>query len=144
LTHDASVVNAFSPCKNKTHNRYSVIHRGEWKMPGIAQGLWSVEIGGPQGVIPGGVIVCKNGQVFGGDNRYYYAGRYDVEDGRFQAHITVTHYQDLPEEFFGDSKDLPFDISGVFSDSQIDCEGALPARAENHFMVRLTKLRDVD
>ena len=112
--------------------------------PRSTTGLWAVEIGGPQGVIPGGVIVCKNGQVFGGDDRYYYAGRYELDEGRFQAHINVTHYQDLPGDLFGADKDLPLDLSGIFSDSTIDCEGALPTRSTNGFMVRLIKLRDVD
>jgi len=90
------------------------------------------------------VIICKNGQVFGGDNRYYYAGQYSLEHGRFQARIQVTHYQDLAGDLFGADKDLPFVISGVFNDSTIDCEGTLPTRDNNGFMVRLTKLRGVD
>jgi hypothetical protein len=114
------------------------------KMNSVAQGLWAMEIGGPEGIIPGGVIVCKNGRVFGGDDRYYYAGQYSLDQGRFQAHITVTHYQDLPGELFGADKELPFDLNGTFSDSEIDCEGALPTRTEGHFMVRLTRLRDVE
>lgn len=112
-------------------------------MNDIVQGLWAMEIGGPQGIIPGGVIVCENGRVFGGDSRYYYAGQYNLEQGRFQARINVTHYQDLPGDLFGANKDLPFIISGVFSDSTIDCEGALPTRANTGFMVRLIKLQEV-
>jgi hypothetical protein len=107
-------------------------------------GLWAVEIGGELGVVAAGVMVCSQGRLFGGSERYYYVGRYDVSGGRFEAEVSVTHYNDVAGSLFGHADGLRFRMSGIASEPEMDLEGSLPTRSDTEYMVRLRKLRELD
>jgi hypothetical protein len=112
-------------------------------MDSLCEGLWALEIGDTLGVIPAGVMVCQQGEIFGGNDQYFYAGGYVVKNGRFDAEVMVTHYNDIPGSFFGEADGIPFTIQGVAMESEMDLVGLLPTRTDTEYMVRLHRLYEI-
>lgn len=104
------------------------------------EGLWAIEIGDKLGVISAGVIVFTQGKILGGNDVNYYAGTYNITDNKFSADVLVTHYNDIPSSLFGEAQDLPFTMSGIVSEMEIDLVGSLPSHSQTDYMVRLRKL----
>jgi hypothetical protein len=112
-------------------------------MDSICDGLWALEIGDTLGVIPAGVMVCRQGEILGGNDQYFYTGSYVIEEGGFDANVMVSHYNDIPGSFFGKADELPFTIKGVAMESEMDLVGLLPTRSSIEYLVRLSRLREI-
>jgi hypothetical protein len=104
-------------------------------------GLWAMEIGATLGVESAGVIVCHQGQLAGGNDRYFYVGQYVLSDNAFEGQLAVTHYNDLPSDLFGQAEGELLELSGVPSASEMDLAGVIRGRSDRtRYTVRLRRL----
>jgi hypothetical protein len=64
--------------------------------------LWTVEFDVQGGLTNGGVIVLKNGQIFGGDNSRYYVGTFTAAASRLQGQLRIAWYSGSRQTAWGD------------------------------------------
>jgi hypothetical protein len=75
-----------------------------------------------------GVVVFRQGKVFGGNDRFYYIGDYNLDGNRFVGNLRFTYYGGEPLSVFGftdidQAEDMS--ITGQFSGDDIKVEGTL-------------------
>ena len=68
----------------------------------MLEALWTVEYMDAAGWKTGGVVVFETGRVFGGDNRFYYVGRYEADHPRITAELGIRYYHGDPTTAWGD------------------------------------------
>ena len=65
-------------------------------------GLWTIEFISTLHLVGSGVAVFNDRRLLGGDEGYYYSGRYDTENGQFSGTVHVTRYNPKSLSVFGD------------------------------------------
>ena len=64
-----------------------------------------------------------------------------MEDNTFEARLTVTHYNDLPGELFGEAEELVLELAGAPLASEMDLAGVFPERPDHtRYTIRLRRL----
>lgn len=88
-------------------------------------GLWTAEFGSSVGVSGGGVVVFQGGQVLGGDNAYFYTGRFRIDGRAFSATLRVSPFIVGAESVFRTvGKDITLELTGeLTSETQAIAQG---------------------
>ena len=63
-------------------------------------GLWTAEFGSSTGMFGGGVLVFRDGQIWGGDGSYFYVGEYKLKGKDFEATVKVSPFLEGAESVF--------------------------------------------
>lgn len=71
----------------------------------MIEGLWSIYFQTDQ-MHGAGVVVFETNRLFGGDDKYFYVGKYVVAHGKLQATAQVTHFAGAPLSIFGRESNL--------------------------------------
>lgn len=106
-------------------------------------GIWTGEILGPYGWENSGVYILEGGRIVGGSSRHYSAGTFTVEDGQYEASVTV-HYYGPPRTIFGEqSEDFTIHVKGKVADGVVDAEIARPDKPKSPVEYRMTRRMDL-
>ena len=115
----------------------------------MKNGLYSIHVGlldGRSGK-GSGVILFREGQIFGGDAYLYYTGSYSVKGDTFKGEVLVQHHTRSPEAnpLFGGPNPVGIGVSGTFTDTRAEMYGtALVGKASQIFGATLRKLADTN
>jgi hypothetical protein len=115
----------------------------------MKNGLYSIHVGlldGRSGK-GSGVIVFRDGQIFGGDAYLYYTGSYSVKDDTFKGEVLVQHHTRSPEvnPLFGGPNPVGIGVTGTFTDKAAVMNGtALVGKASQIFSATLRFLAETD
>lgn len=75
-----------------------------------------------------GVLVFRQGKIFGGNDRLYFIGDFNSVDNRFDGNLQITYYAGDPLGIFGlidVNQTEGMLITGHFSEDEIKLEGTL-------------------
>ncbi len=104
----------------------------------MIEGLWIVQVHGPQGV-GGGVVVFTKGQVLGGDSGFAYVGTYEEKGDVLKARVAATHFDQNIQSVLGIPGDHDLVFEGKIKDDKIDATGALVVYPDTKFVVQLSR-----
>ena len=94
-----------------------------------------------------GVIVFREGKVFGGDAYLYYTGSYSVKGDAFKGEVLVQHHTRSPDvnPLFGGPNPVGIGVTGTFTDAAAAMTGtALVGKASVIFKATMRLLADTD
>ena len=83
-------------------------------------GLWTIEFISTLHLVGSGVAVFNDRRLLGGDEGYYYSGRYDTENGQFSGTVHVTRYNPKSLSVFGDIGQYTLKLEGKVQEYQIE------------------------
>ena len=72
-----------------------------------------------------GVIVLRNGHVYGGDNNYHYQGHYRETEGRLEVTLSGTHFHGGRNHIGGDRDAFTLEVAGTADEQAMDLAGHL-------------------
>lgn len=107
-------------------------------------GLWSAEFLANTGVAGTGVVFFTNGQIYGGDDNYYYSGTYQQQGRSVRANIKVKHYRGPRNNVFGPVEYVDLVLEVAVGDPWAMGQGydpRLPSRKISVKLLRLEKAR---
>ena len=104
----------------------------------MIDGLWTVQYYGPQGN-GAGVVVLLKGQVYGGDNGFFYVGSYDVKGDSFKGKVSIKNFDASIPNVIGVVGDFDLLIEGTIQGDSINGTGALAVAPDAKIVVRLSK-----
>ena len=112
-------------------------------------GLYSIHVSLQDGRVGkgSGVVVFRDGKIFGGDAYLFYTGTYTVKDNTFKGEVLVQRHTSSPDEspLFGGPSPVGIGVSGTFTDTRGVMNGtALVGKASQIFGATLRKLADID
>jgi hypothetical protein len=115
----------------------------------MKNGLYSIHVGlldGRSGK-GSGVILFREGQIFGGDAYLYYTGSYSVKGDTFKGEVLVQHHTRNPEvnPLFGGPNPVGIGVTGTFTDTEAVMNGtALVGKASLIFRATMRLLAATD
>jgi hypothetical protein len=116
----------------------------------MKNGLYSIHVSLHDGRVGkgSGVIIFREGKIFGGDAYLFYTGSYTVKDGAFKGEVLVQRHttpRDNDNPLFGGPAPVGIGVSGTFTDTRAEMTGtALVGKASLIFGATLHKLADID
>jgi T3SS negative regulator,GrlR len=103
----------------------------------MIDGFWIVQVEAVQGS-GGGVAVLTRGHIFGGDNGFYYTGKYETDGTSLKARVNIRRF--LPVvNIFGVEGDYDLNLTGTVNGDVIDGKATVVGQPEAGLVVRLTK-----
>ncbi len=80
------------------------------------EALWTVEFAsleeGNQSNMGAGIVIFETERIFGGDNQFYYVGKYKVNNGMIEGQVKVTNYTGESHSIFGKLEEFKLSIKG--------------------------------
>lgn len=80
------------------------------------EALWTVEFAsleeGNQSNMGAGVVIFETERIFGGDNQFYYVGKYEVSNGIIESQVQVINYTGESHSIFGKLDEFKLSIKG--------------------------------
>jgi T3SS negative regulator,GrlR len=115
----------------------------------MKNGLYSIHVSLQDGRVGkgSGVVVFRDGKIFGGDAYLFYTGTYTVKDNTFKGEVLVQRHTSSPDAnpLFGGPSPVGVGVSGSFTDTRGVMNGtALVGKASQIFGATLRKLADID
>jgi hypothetical protein len=107
---------------------------------GLWTGEWRSNINNLQ--FGTGVVIFRQGKVFGGNDRFYFVGTYHSTGNCFDGNLNVTYHAGEPLGIFGladinQSEDMA--ITGQLTGDEIKLEGTLQSNRKLKLQGRLQK-----
>jgi len=115
----------------------------------MKNGLYSIHVSLQDGRVGkgSGVVVFRDGKIFGGDAYLFYTGTYTVKDDTFKGEVLVQRHTSSPDAnpLFGGPAPVGIGISGTITGTRGVMNGtARGGRASQIFGATLRKLADID
>ncbi|WP_407151995.1 GrlR family regulatory protein [Bradyrhizobium sp. ORS 86] len=116
----------------------------------MKNGLYSIHVTLLDGRVGkgSGVILFRDGQIFGGDAYLYYTGTYTVKGDVFRGEVLVQRHttpRDTDNPLFGGPAPVGIGVSGTFTDTRATMSGtALVGKASLIFSATLHRLTDIN
>jgi hypothetical protein len=92
-----------------------------------------------------GVMVLRDGRILGGDDLFYYVGRYSFANGRWKGEILNTEHTPSRGQrpVFG-RKEVGIGFSGTYGEDGADAHAtALAGKRSIRFVARLNRLVEI-
>jgi hypothetical protein len=130
------------------NNRLSVgAAAGNWDA--MKNGLYSIHVTLLDGRVGkgSGVILFRDGQIFGGDAYLYYTGSYSVRDSTFKGEVLIQRHTSSPDDnpLFGGPTPVGVGVTGTFTETRGEMTGtAMVGKASQIFGATLRRLADID
>ncbi|MEM6481168.1 MAG: GrlR family regulatory protein [Pseudomonadota bacterium] len=106
-------------------------------------GIWTGEVLGLYGWENSGVYVLEDGRIIGGSSRHYSTGTYTVNDGQYEADVSV-HYYGPPRAIFGETKEqFSIRVKGTVSEGVLDAEISRSDKPKLIVEYRMTRRMDL-
>ncbi len=104
-------------------------------------GLWTAEFGSSTGMFGGGVLVFRDGQIWGGDGSYFYVGEYKLKGKDFEATVKVSPFLEGAESVFRTvGRDLILELTGSMTvDGWAIAQGSPKGQPHLKLGVKLTR-----
>jgi T3SS negative regulator,GrlR len=115
----------------------------------MKNGLYSIHVTLQDGRVGkgSGVVLFRNGKIFGGDAFLFYIGTYTAKDNTFKGEVLVQRHTPSPDvdPLFGGPNPVGIGVTGTFTDTRGEMNGtALVGKASQIFGATLRKLADID
>ena len=115
----------------------------------MKNGLYSIHVTLQDGRVGkgSGVVLFRNGKIFGGDAFLFYIGTYTAKDNTFKGEVLVQRHTSSPDAnpLFGGPSPVGIGVSGTFTDTAAETSGtALVGKASQIFAATLRKLAETD
>ena len=115
----------------------------------MKNGLYSIHVTLQDGRVGkgSGVVLFRNGKIFGGDAFLFYIGTYTAKDNTFKGEVLVQRHTPSPDvdPLFGGPNPVGIGVTGTFTDTRGEMNGtALVGKASQIFGATLHKLAEVD
>ena len=115
----------------------------------MKNGLYSIHVTLQDGRVGkgSGVVLFRNGKIFGGDAFLFYIGTYTAKDNTFKGEVLVQRHAPSPDvdPLFGGPNPVGIGVTGTFTDTRGEMNGtALVGKASQIFGATLRKLADID
>jgi len=115
----------------------------------MKNGLYSIHVSLRDGRLGkgSGVVLFRNGKIFGGDAFLFYIGTYTAKDNTFKGEVLVQRHTPSPDvdPLFGGPNPVGIGVTGTFTDTRGEMNGtALVGKASQIFGATLRKLADID
>src|ERR1700719_4929751 len=94
-----------------------------------------------------GVVLFRDGKIFGGDSYLFYTGSYTSKGDTFKGEVLVQRHTSSPDAnpLFGAPSPVGIGVTGTFTDTRGTMRGtALVAKPSQIFGATLRKLADID
>jgi T3SS negative regulator,GrlR len=94
-----------------------------------------------------GVIMFRDGNIFGGDAYLFYTGSYTAKGDTFKGEVLVQRHTSSPDAnpLFGGPSPVGIGVSGTFTDTAAVMNGtALVGKASQIFTATLRKLAELE
>src|SRR5882724_685863 len=94
-----------------------------------------------------GVIMFRDGKIFGGDAYLFYTGSYTSKGDTFKGEVLVQRHTSSPDAnpLFGGPSPVGVGVSGTFTDTTAVMDGtALVGKASQIFKATLRKLAELE
>jgi hypothetical protein len=94
-----------------------------------------------------GVVLFRDGKIFGGDAYLFYTGSYTSKGDTFKGEVLVQRHTSSPDAnpLFGGPSPVGVGVSGTFTDTAAVMDGtALVGKASQIFKATLRKLVEID
>jgi len=102
------------------------------------EGLWIVKFTAGQ-MYGSGVVVFRNGKVFGGETGFYYIGTYAADDKVVKARVMIRNFDPSVPSGFGIAGDYEMDVSATMQDDTMNGTAIVSGHPEYNLGIRLTK-----
>jgi hypothetical protein len=116
----------------------------------MINGLWAVEFFTNTGLTGSGVVALQNGSVFGGDQSYYYFGRYQITvpnpllgQELLRGNVRIRHYHGERSNVFGDLDEFNLRLECAVGSPWIMGHGYDPSAPERRLSLRLRLLEQL-
>ena len=109
----------------------------------MLEALWSAEFESSQGVYGAGVAIFETGRIFGGDAKYYYIGKTDLQGDMVHVDLQINHYAGQPYSVFGAARQFHLKLSGKVQVPVMDLHGHLVGDPKQKIHIRCTKRADL-
>ncbi len=106
-------------------------------------GLWTIDFISTLHLVGSGVAVLNDKRILGGDEGYYYSGRYNTENGQFSGTIHVTRYNPKSLSVFGDIGQYTLKLEGKVQDRQIEGTATMASAPDRKLRIVGTKKEEL-
>ena len=108
----------------------------------MINGLWTIEFSSVLNRFGSGVLVLKDGLLLGGDNGYYYSGKYNVKNDRVEGKVAITRYDPNIISVFGNMDQFSLSFAGQITHNVIDAIASLDGKPESKIQIKCLKKID--
>jgi T3SS negative regulator,GrlR len=108
----------------------------------MIDGLWTVHYYGPQGN-GAGIVVLLKGQIYGGDNGFFYIGSYEEKGDSFKGKVSIKNFDALIPNVIGVVGDFELLLEGTIQGETIKGTGALTVAPDAKIVVNLLKRSNI-
>jgi len=109
----------------------------------MLEALWTAEFVSSAGIFGTGVVVLESGNIFGGDNQYYYIGAYEVSGPSITADLEITHFAGPGHSALGPAAILNLRLTGQINQPTMELRGNVVEAPERQIVVRLTRRQEL-
>lgn len=106
-------------------------------------GLWTIDFISTLHLVGSGVAVLNDKRLLGGDEGYYYSGRYDTDNGQFSGTIHVTRYNPKSLSVFGDIGQYTLKLEGKVQDRQMEGTATMVSAPDRKLRIVGTKKEEL-
>jgi hypothetical protein len=111
-------------------------------LPQMQNGAYRVLFKGPSSE-GRGLLVAKNGSLWGGDSSYVYSGSYTAPGPTGKASVQITRDDPSGISVFGNLQDFQLDLVYAIVPSGFTASGAIPNQPNAQIEINATKLADI-
>ncbi len=110
----------------------------------MIDGLWTLVFKTPMAASAGGVVVCLNGRVYGGDSSYMYLGSYQQVGDTFAAQVTCKQFvANAPTVFGFAMREFTLRVNGVLRGAEVEATGVVDQIQQGILNIRMVKRADL-
>lgn len=82
-------------------------------------GIWSAQFSSSLGVVGSGVVIFDNGRILGGDDAYYFNGKFITTGSRVIGTVDVVQHQSGQQSIWGGVSSLVLIVEGSYDEPWI-------------------------
>jgi hypothetical protein len=106
-------------------------------------GLWTIEFISTLHLVGSGIVVLHNNRLLGGDEGFYYSGRYDTQNGRICGTINVTRHNPKSLSVFGNIGQFTMKMEGEVQDYSIEGTACIQDKPDQKLRIVCTKKEEL-
>ena len=106
-------------------------------------GLWTIEFISTLHLVGSGVVVLNDKRLLGGDEGFYYSGRYDTQNDQISCTIDVTRYNPKSLSVFGDIGQFTLKLNGKVQNYQIEGTAWIDSKPDRKIRIVGTKKQEL-
>lgn len=124
----------------------SVEHR-----PKSVEALWTVEFeslneDNKTNMMGAGIVIFETEKIYGGDNQFYYIGKYEIKNDMINAQVEVKiiNYTEESLSIFGNKKEFKLNIKGEHQTPKMELEGVMVGDPSKRIKISCQKRVELD